>query len=198
MSRNAVIGFYGESKSGKTTLIVKIIKQLKKDGLTVATIKKTDKNIEVDREGKDTWKHRQAGAALVVLSSANNTDIMMGKKMETKKIAGMISECESFDVILVEGASDPRIPKIKIGNGKDRTNTIMQYQDDVGRVVEVIKKEIDKKKRKEKIKIEVNGKEIALSEFPADIITSSLVGMLSSLKGVDTINEAAIHLKISR
>ena len=92
MSRNAVIGFYGESKSGKTTLIVKIIKQLKKDGLTVATIKKTDKNIEVDKEGKDTWKHRQAGAALVVLSSANNTDIMMGKKMETKKIAGMISE----------------------------------------------------------------------------------------------------------
>ena len=81
MSRNAVIGFYGESKSGKTTLIVKIIKQLKKDGLTVATIKKTDKNIEVDIEGKDTWKHRQAGATLVVLSSANNTDIMIGKKM---------------------------------------------------------------------------------------------------------------------
>ena len=116
---------------------------------------------------------------------------------ETKKIAGMISECESFNVILVEGASDPMIPKIKIGNGKERTNTIMQYQNDFGRVIEIIKKEIDKKKRKEKIKIEVNGKEIALSEFPADIITSSLVGMLSSLKGVDTINEASIHLKIS-
>ncbi len=74
----------------------------------------------------------------------------------------------------------------------------MQYQDDFEEVMKIIKKEIDKKKRKQKIKIEVNGKEIMLSEFPADIITGTLVGMLSSLKGIDQINEVAIHLKISR
>ena len=195
MSNNAVIGFYGESKSGKTTLIVKIIEQLTKDGLNVATIKKTDKNIEIDTKGKDTWKHHQAGASFVVLSSANNVDIMINKRMETKKIVDIISEYESFDIILVEGANDPRLPKIKIGNGKERDNTIMQYQNDAEKVVEIIKKEIDKKKRKQKIKIEVNGKEIALSEFPADIITGTLVGMLSSLKGINQINEVKIRFK---
>ena len=195
MSMTTVIGFYGDSKSGKTTLIIKIIEQLTKDGYNVATIKKTDRNVEIDTEGKDTWKHRHAGAKLVVLSSPRKTDLMINKKMETKKIADIILACEAFDVVLVEGASDPNIPKIMVGDGRERNNTIMHYQDDFDELVEIVKKEIDKKKRKESISIVVNGKKVALSEFPADIIKSTLVGMLSSLKDTDQINEVSIHFK---
>jgi len=195
MSMNAVIGFYGDSKSGKTTLIIKIIEQLTKDGYNVATIKKTDRNVEIDTEGKDTWKHRHAGAKLVVLSSPYETDLMINKRIETKTIVDIISAFGVLDIVLVEGASDPSIPKIKNGNGKERDNTIMQYQDDLEGVMKIIKKEIDKKKRKERISLVVNGKDIALSEFPADIIKSTLVGMLSSLKDIDQINEVSIRFK---
>lgn len=198
MSISALIGFYGESNSGKTTLIIKIIEQLVKERYTVATIKNTDKNVKIDTEGKDTWKHQHAGAKLVALSSPYKTDLMINKRMDVNKIVDIIFACEPVDIVLVEGARNPNIPKIKIGNGEKRDNTIMQYQDDFEEVMKIIKKEIDKKKRKQKIKIEVNGKEIVLSEFPADIITGTLVGMLSSLKGIDQINEVAIHLKISR
>lgn len=198
MSTSALIGFYGESNSGKTTLIIKIIEQLVKERYTVATIKNTDKNVKIDTEGKDTWKHQHAGAKLVALSSPYETDLIINKRMDVNKIADIIFACEPVDIVLVEGARNPNIPKIKIGNGEKRDNTIMQYQDDFEEVMKIIKKEIDKKKRKQKIKIEVNGKEIVLSEFPADIITGTLVGMLSSLKGIDQINEVAIHLKISR
>ena len=198
MSTSALIGFYGESNSGKTTLIIKIIEQLVKERYTVATIKNTDKNVKIDTEGKDTWKHQHAGAKLVALSSPYETDLIINKRMDVNKIVDIIFACESVDIVLVEGARNPNIPKIKIGNGEKRDNTIMQYQDDFEEVMKIIKKEIDKKKREQKIKIEVNGKEIMLSEFPADIITGTLVGMLSSLKGIDQINEVAIHLKISR
>jgi len=69
----------------------------------------------------------------------------------------------------------------------------MQYQDDFEEVMKIIKKEIDKKKKKHDISIVVNGKKVALSEFPAEIIKSTLVGMLSSLKEVDQINEVEIR-----
>jgi molybdopterin-guanine dinucleotide biosynthesis protein B len=66
MKKPAVIGFYGESKTGKTTLIIEIIKRLTNEGLKVATVKITDKNIGIDTEGKDTWKYSKAGSELVV------------------------------------------------------------------------------------------------------------------------------------
>ena len=193
MSTSALIGFYGESNSGKTTLIIKIIEQLVKERYTVATIKNTDKNVKIDTEGKDTWKHQHAGAKLVALSSPYETDLMINKRMDVNKIVDIIFACEPVDIVLVEGARNLNIPKIKIGNGEKRDNTIMQYQDDFEEVMKIIKKEIDKKKKKHDISIVVNGKKVALSEFPAEIIKSTLVGMLSSLKGVDQINEVEIR-----
>ncbi len=194
MSTSAIIGFYGDSNSGKTTLIVKIIKQLVKEGYTVGTIKNTDKNIKIDTKGKDTWKHQHAGAKLVVLSSPYKTNLMINKMMDVHKIVDIVFACEPFDILIVEGARNPNIPKIKIGNGEKRNNTIMQYQDDFEEVIKIIKKEIEKKKEKHDISIRVNGKKVAISEFPAEFIKSTLVGMLSSLKGIDQINEVEIHI----
>lgn len=197
MIKNAVIGFYGESNSGKTNLIIEIIQSLTKEGLKIAAIKQSDKNINIDTEGKDTWKYHEAGATFIVLSSANNTDILIDKKLEIKKIVDIISEYDLFDVVLIEGANDSQIPKIKVGNGSLRDNTIMQYKDDFNGIIDLIKNEIEKKKIKQKIKIEVNGAEIPLSEFPADIITSTLTGLISSLKGVEKINNLKICLNLS-
>ena len=198
MSTSALIGFYGESNTGKTTLIVKIVEHLVKDGYTVATIKNTDKNVKIDKEGKDTWKHQHAGAKLVALSSPYKTDLMIDKKMDVNNIVDILFACEPIDIVLVEGARNPNIPKIKIGNGGKRDNTIMQYQGDFEEVMKIIKKEIDKKKEKHDISIAVNGKKVALSDFPAELIISTLVGMLSPLKGIDQINDVEIHLRISK
>ena len=86
MSVPAIFGFYGSSNTGKTTLIVKIIEKLAKEGYKVATIKKTDKKIGIDKKEKDTWKHGQAGAKLVVFSSPCETDFIVKENMKTKDI----------------------------------------------------------------------------------------------------------------
>ena len=198
MVRPAILGFYGESNSGKTTLLVNIIEELKKEGFSVATIKNTNKNIQIDKKGKDTWKHRHAGADVVSLSSPDGTIIIMNQGMDEKNIAERICAYQPIDVILIEGARDPIIPKIQIGKGEKRDNTIMQYQDDFQKVMAIIKQEIDQRKKKQKIDLEVNGKKIGLTEFPADMITATLVGMLSSLKGIDEIHEINLHLQIEK
>ena len=71
--RPTVVALRGHSGSGKTTLITRLIPRLQALGLSVSTIKQTHHDIQLDTEGKDTWKHAQAGAELVVLSSTKET-----------------------------------------------------------------------------------------------------------------------------
>ena len=56
-----VVGFYGKSNSGKTTLVTKLIEKLSNEGFKVASVKMTDKEISIDSKQKDTWKHSKAG-----------------------------------------------------------------------------------------------------------------------------------------
>ena len=69
----AVFGIYGKSNSGKTRLIVEIIKRLTNEGFNIACVKISDKKINIDTKSKDTWKYAKAGSKLVVLSSKAET-----------------------------------------------------------------------------------------------------------------------------
>jgi len=192
----AVFGVYGKSDSGKTKLIENLVQKLTMNGYKVTTIKKTNKKIGIDEKGKDTWRYSLSGSKLVVLSSPVETDIIIKNKIETLHIIQNISEIGCYDVILIEGARDPFIPKIKLGDIEDRDNTICFYQDNFEDIFKLIKKDIDNKKNLNyNISIWVTGKNIPLSEFPANIIKNGITGMLQSLKGIDNIDEVKIHFK---
>ena len=135
----AIIGFYGPSNSGKTKLITKIIKSLDEEGFHVANIKKSDKIIDIDSEGKDTWKYKKSGSKLVVLSSIKNTDFMLENRLEIEEIVNIISKIDRFDVVLIEGSNDVNIPKVKVGDGISRDNTIIDYRDNFNDVLSLIK-----------------------------------------------------------
>jgi molybdopterin-guanine dinucleotide biosynthesis protein MobB len=195
MSTSKVFGIYGNSDSGKTTLIVKLVEQFVKEGYLIATIKQTKKAISMDTKRKDTWRHHGAGAELVVFSSVCETDFLLNKSMSTSEILQRISEFGCYDIILVEGADDPSIPKIQIGGGKKRENTIASYKDNFNEILKVIKRELKMKPSLQRLCITVNGRNIPLTDFPEQIITKTIIGMLSSLKDVHNIEEATIQLK---
>ena len=195
MSTSTVFGIYGNSDSGKTTLIVKLVKQLVKEGYLIATIKQTKKAISMDTKRKDTWRHHGAGAELVVFSSICETDFLLNKSMSTSEIIRRITEFGCYDIILVEGADDPCIPKIQIGAGKKRENTIASYEDNFDEILKIIKRELKMKPSLQRLCITVNGRNIPLTEFPEQILTNTIVGMLGSLKDVQNIKEFTIHLK---
>lgn len=160
MRHPVIIGVYGTSNTGKTTLIEKIIKQLSKEGYTVATIKKTEKHICLDTPGKDTWRHHKAGATLIIFSSAIETDFLVKTHIKTAEIIPIISEFGTYDLILVEGADDPQIPKIQVSTGHKRDNTIACFDSNFNRILNMIKKEFKKQHPRPLLQISVNGKRI--------------------------------------
>jgi molybdopterin-guanine dinucleotide biosynthesis protein MobB len=198
MNSPTAFGFYGQSNTGKTTLITEIIKHLTDEGFNVATVKNTDKNIGMDVKGKDTWKHSQAGSKLVVLSSPTETDFVVKSEMNIEKILLHINNFQDCDVVLIEGAKDPSIPKIRLGDNTDeRENTILSYNDNLDEIIEKIKGEIAKKKdnKEKKVFVKINGKHVPLSGFPSTFIKRTIIGMMGSLKGIDNVNKVEIYFE---
>jgi len=198
MKNPAVFGLYGESNTGKTSLIVKIIKRLTNEKFKVGTVKITDKNIGIDTEGKDTWKHNKAGSKIVVLSSPVETGFIIKQNKEIEDILQHIGELKDCDVVLIEGAKDSNIPKIRLGkNIQERENTIISYDGKLDTIIELIKDEIKKRKndKTRKVIVRINGTQIPLTEFPSEFIKKTIIGMISPLKGVDKINKVEIYFK---
>jgi len=137
-----VIGIYGKSNSGKTTIINNIIKQLSNEGFNIASVKITDKEIGVDTKGKDTWKYAKAGAKLVVLSSPKETDFLIKKSEGILEIIAQINQIAKYDLIIIEGANDKYTPKIRIGDIKKRDNTIFTYLGDFKKLIDFLKTNI--------------------------------------------------------
>lgn len=138
MKKPLILGFYGKSNIGKTTLISKLINKLSINDLNIASIKISDKNINFDTAGKDTWKYAESGSKLIVLSSKNETDYIVKKKHTINTIVDKISKFEKVDIILIEGVFDKDIPKIRLGNIELRVNTIYTYQNDFNSLVKMI------------------------------------------------------------
>jgi len=195
MSAPIVFGVYGESDSGKTTLIVQLVSRLTKEGYQVATMKQSNKTISMDTKNKDTWRHHHAGAHLVVFSSRSETNFLLDEPLRFAEILRRISEFGNFDFILVEGADDPDIPKIQVGSGRKRSNTIAVYKDNFQEIFALFKRQGMIKSSTSDLSIKVNGMDIPLTQFPAQIISNTIVAMLGSLKNVQDINTVTIELK---
>ncbi len=138
MKESGVIGFYGYSGSGKTTLIESLCRDLSERGVRLAVIKQSDQSIRMDKPGKDTYRFQDAGAVVVALASRSETDLIVNRPMEIHEIVGMIRASGEIDLVIVESASDPAIPKIRIGEIEERENTVWTYDGDYENLLELI------------------------------------------------------------
>lgn len=195
MKEPLVIGIYGRSNTGKTTLIEYLIKKFTEQGYSVATIKKTEKSIGLDVKGKDTWRHHQAGAHMVVFCSKKESDFLIHTPLTTAEIVRHMTAIDVVDLIFVEGADDPSLLKIRVGNAPLRENTIGFYTNNKQDIMKLIQQRFATKSVEPHLQIIVNGKDLPLTAFPVKIIMQTVQGMLSSLKGAEHINEATIYLR---
>ena len=109
-----VLAFIGKPNCGKTTLIEKLIPALVDRGIRVGTIKHHHGDIQMDIPGKDTWRHKQAGAQAVLLSSPTGIGFVQDVAEDTpvEILAGRYFQ--NIDLILVEGYKWSTLPKIEI------------------------------------------------------------------------------------
>lgn len=117
-----LIGLAGYSGAGKTTLIARLIPELRARGFTVSTIKHAHKHFDVDYPGKDSHTHRTAGATEVLVSSPERFALMHELRgAEEPSLSRLIGLLSPVDLVLVEGWKPLPIPKIEVHrheNGK--------------------------------------------------------------------------------
>ena len=106
-----IASIVGKKNTGKTSLTVKVIEELTKRGYNVASIKHSHHSIEMDKENTDTWKHKQAGANLVV-GVGSTTFFNARKEHDLNRILYLLKHFDEFDFVIIEGYKSYNYPKI--------------------------------------------------------------------------------------
>ena len=110
-----VFGFAGYSGSGKTTLIERVLPQLIAHGLRVSVIKHTHHDFDLDRPGKDSYRHRVAGAAEVLLASGRRYAVLHELRDEPPPtLEALLARLAVCDLVLVEGYKREAMPKLEV------------------------------------------------------------------------------------
>lgn len=208
-----IISIVGEKGSGKTTLIERIIPELKRRGYSVATIKHCScSDLEIDIEGKDTFRHRRAGSEIVVISAPNRLVIQreVGTELSIDELVGLY--LEDVEIVLAEGYKSKDKPKIEIltqgepSSSREGLVAIISERDiDVGLphfrpeeiqgLVDLIEERFLKPRSEAQVVLIVNGREIRLNNFVSGLIKETILGMVSSLRGAE--RPRRILLKVS-
>ena len=118
-----IVSVVGKSNSGKTTLLEGLIRELKRRGYRIGTIKHDAHSFEIDHPGKDTWRHAQAGSDHVVISSPQRVASIRRIEHEPglKELAAGMTD---VDIVLTEGYKRGHAPKIEVSR-QARSSTLI-------------------------------------------------------------------------
>lgn len=210
-----IVSIVGKSDSGKTTLIEKIVPELSRRGYRVTTVKHDLHGFEIDKEGKDSWRHKRAGAQAVVISSPQKVALIrdVDKDMSLEELGDSFGE--DTDLILSEGFKKDVQPKIEVFREEKHEELLCTKEDnliaiasnrpfdigvpcldidDVKGIVDLIESKFLKGDQMEEISLRVNRKPVSLSPFVKRFLIRTIKGMISSLKGAE--NPKKIVIKI--
>jgi len=207
-----IVSIVGKSKSGKTTLIEKLIPELKSRGYRVATIKHTPDDVTLDEPGKDSWRHIKAGSEATIIRTS--TQVTLIKPMAEATIEEMRHLfAEDYDIVLAEGFKQDNASKIEvhrrqvgpplknvkklaaIASDESLDTRVRQFSlDDITGLVDLL--EIGFIRPKEnRVTLLVNDSNVPLSGFPKDYIAGLLTAMASGLRGVGEIRSLKFFMR---
>ncbi len=111
-----IVSIVAKSGTGKTTLLEKLIAELKKRGFRVAIIKHDAHRFDIDREGKDSWRLTRAGADTMLLTSADKLAMVKqySEDQEPTLAETVATYCNDVDIVLTEGFKKSALPKIEV------------------------------------------------------------------------------------
>ncbi len=208
-----IVSIVGKSKSGKTTLIEKLIQELKSRGYRVATIKHTPHGMTLDELGKDSWRHIQSGSEATAISSPDKLVLIKPATPDItlNELARLFGE--DYDIILTEGFKQTSAPKIEVHRREVgpplgtinkliaiatdeplQTKTRQFSLQDAKGLADLLEKGFIRPQR-ERTSLYINNVPIPLTAFPKELITNVLLSMVSSLKGVGEVSSLDIFLR---
>jgi molybdopterin-guanine dinucleotide biosynthesis protein B len=212
-----IICIVGASDSGKTTFLETLIPELTARGYRVGAIKHDAHGFEMDQEGKDTWRLRRAGAGVIAISSPDmfasirRTD----GEMSLEEIGARFFWTE--DILIAEGFKRARFPKIEIFRSAREPKPICGPADnliafvsddevdapipkfsfaDWRGVADFVENRYLKDKKKRKMLVQLDGKQLPMKDFVEDFVIGGIKGMLSSLRGWKKPGTVSIHIRL--
>ncbi len=199
----SVISIVGKSSSGKTTLLEKLIAELKRRGHKVAIVKHSHHADDLDTAKKDTWRFTRAGAELSAINSLDHLAIYrrMDHYFDPQEISSSI--LWDYDIILTEGFKGSPYPKIEVhrrAQGKELLTDprqllavvtdepldvkVPQYsQDDIAGVAGLIESRINDADHNDDLDIVVNGASIPVKPALKDLLTRTLLATVPDFQG---------------
>ena len=208
-----LVSIVGRSKSGKTTLIEKLVGELKSRGYKVATIKHTPQGMTFDELGKDSWRHLQAGSEAVAITSPDRVILIRSVRQEPTLDEIVRFFGEDYDIILAEGFKQGDAPKIEVHRRKAgpplsgikklvavvtdeplEAKTRQFSQQDIEGLADLLEEGFIKPQQ-ERLSLYVNKTPVSLSSFPKEIITNIILAIASSLKRVGKVNSLEVFLR---
>jgi molybdopterin-guanine dinucleotide biosynthesis protein B len=109
-----VVGFTGWSGSGKTTLLTAVLPHLAARGLRIATVKHAHHEFDLDQPGKDSWRHRAAGAREVLIASGRRWALLHENEGPEPDLDALLARLSPADLVLVEGFKSSPYPKLEV------------------------------------------------------------------------------------
>ncbi|KAF0115826.1 MAG: molybdopterin-guanine dinucleotide biosynthesis protein B [Rhodobacteraceae bacterium] len=109
-----VYGVIGWKNSGKTSLMERLVTEITGRGFSVSTVKHVHHSVDLDQPGKDTYRHRQAGAQEVVLASADRLAILVEHRGIEPELPAVLARLAPVDLVLVEGYKRDAHPKVEV------------------------------------------------------------------------------------
>jgi molybdopterin-guanine dinucleotide biosynthesis adapter protein len=126
-----IVSIVGKSDSGKTTLLEKLIPILTARGFRIAVIKHDAHSFEIDHEGKDSWRHKQAGAAVTVISSRSKVAMVADTDHDQSLSEIRDALIRNVDLILSEGYKRETHPKIEVYRAEAHRELLCREDDNL-------------------------------------------------------------------
>ena len=210
-----VVSFVGKPDSGKTTLLEKLIPELNSLGYQVGTIKHHIHEFEMDTPGKDTWRHKRAGARITALSSPSGLGVIRDTHGDCEISELVARYFMDVDIVITEGYKRGDMPKIEVFRSEAHAEPIENPNHtwiamvsdvkmgrdlpcfgpkDVSALAAFLVEKFIKPAPETKTALFVNGKNVPLNSFVQRFIGQSVKGMTASLNGCENPNEITITI----
>jgi molybdopterin-guanine dinucleotide biosynthesis adapter protein len=211
----SIISFVGKSSSGKTTLLEKVITELKKRGHKVAIVKHSHHKNDLDTAEKDTWRFTQAGSELSAINSLDHLAIYrrMDEFFDPRDIADYV--LWDFDILLTEGYKSSDYPKIEVHRGEQGDKLITDpslliavvtdkpldvkvpqfSHDDIKGIADMIEKTAALQKSDTELELVINGKPATVSASVKDRLTRAFAALIPDLRQNGKVKDLRISLR---
>lgn len=197
-----IFSIVGRSETGKTTLISALVSEIKRRGLSVGVIKHCPRGFDLDMEGKDSWRFKEAGADGIFLLSSESVGMLKDTREELS-VAQIASHFfDDVDLVLTEGCPDgtdtrkievlrSSISQELLSTANELTAIVSDFDvgldlpqfgpRDFSKIVDFMEVFV-KRKDGELVDLKVNGKDVVLNPFAQNIFKNTVMGMVSSLR----------------